>query len=107
MLERLGYRADVASNGCEALEAIARQPYDAIFMDVQMPTMDGLTATQHIRDRGNNPRQPWIIAMTANAMGGDRDDCLAAGMNDYVSKPVRLEALQAALRRIPPHPINR
>jgi PAS domain S-box-containing protein len=102
MLERLGYRADVASNGCEALDAIARQPYDAIFMDVQMPTMDGLTATQHIRDRGQNPRQPWIIAMTANAMGGDRDDCLVAGMNDYISKPVRLEALQAALRRIPP-----
>jgi signal transduction histidine kinase/CheY-like chemotaxis protein/HPt (histidine-containing phosphotransfer) domain-containing protein/HAMP domain-containing protein len=99
VLGRLGYRADVASNGLEVLEALTRQPYDVILMDVQMPDLDGLETTRRIRaDRGPRAR-PWIIAMTANAMQGDREMCLAVGMNDYVSKPVRADALVAALER--------
>ena len=96
MLERFGYRADVAGNGLEVLEALERQPYDVIFMDVQMPEMDGLTATRQIRANGSNVH---IIAMTANAMQGDREECLAAGMNDYVSKPIKVSELQSALER--------
>jgi len=102
ILERLGYRADVAANGLEVLEALMRQTYDVVLMDVQMPEMDGLEATQIIRRQWPLIRQPHIIAMTANAMQGDREKCLAVGMNDYVSKPVRLEELQQAIRRCLP-----
>ncbi len=98
VLERLGYRADVAANGFEVLEALARQPYDLVFMDVQMPEMDGLAAAREICRRWPTAR-PRLVAMTANAMLGDRDACLAAGMDDYVSKPVRVQDLQAALER--------
>jgi CheY-like chemotaxis protein/HPt (histidine-containing phosphotransfer) domain-containing protein len=98
-LDEMGYTADVAANGLEALEALKRQPYDVILMDVQMPEMDGLTATRQIRDCFSADRQPRIIAMTANAMQGDRELCLEAGMDDYISKPVYLEELQAALER--------
>ena len=108
ILDRMGYRADVASNGFEVLEAVHRVPYDVVLMDVQMPEMDGLEATRRIcRDsekgksgngRSYRPR-PRIIAMTANAMQGDREECLAAGMDDYISKPIRVEQLVAALRR--------
>ena len=99
LLERLGYRADVAANGVEALEALRRQAYDVLFMDVQMPVMDGLEATGHIR-RGWPPEaQPYIIAMTANALAEDRDICMAAKMDDYVQKPVRVPLLVEALRR--------
>jgi PAS domain S-box-containing protein len=98
-LARLGYRADVAGNGLEVLDALARQPYDLIFMDVQMPELDGLEATRRICQGWPPAERPRIIAMTANAMQGDRDLCLAAGMDDYISKPVRIEELIMALER--------
>ncbi len=107
MLERLGYRADVASNGLEALAALQKHSYDVILMDVQMPEMDGLTATQRIRQEWPPDRQPSIIAMTANAMRGDRDTCLAAGMDGYISKPITLPELQRAIAAcvpLDPHP---
>jgi signal transduction histidine kinase/CheY-like chemotaxis protein/HPt (histidine-containing phosphotransfer) domain-containing protein len=97
-LEGIGYRADVAGNGIEALEALARQRYDVVFMDVQMPEMDGLAATREIHRRWGTSR-PWIIAMTANAMQGDRELCLAAGMDDYITKPLRRDVIEEALRR--------
>jgi len=102
MLERLGYRADVAANGLEVLQALQRQPYDVVLMDLQMPEMDGLEATAHIQAQWPAGQRPWIIAMTANALQGDRERCLAAGMHDYISKPVRPEALAEALRRCQP-----
>jgi signal transduction histidine kinase/DNA-binding response OmpR family regulator len=99
ILERMGYRADVAGNGLEVLQAMDRQTYDLILMDVQMPEMDGLQATRAIRAKYPSVRQPQIIAMTANAMQGDREMCLQAGMDDYVSKPIQVKDLQAALER--------
>jgi CheY-like chemotaxis protein len=98
ILEQMGYRADVASNGIEAVESIERQTYDVILMDVQMPEMDGLDSTRAIRKLAN-VAQPHIIAMTANAMEGDREMCIAAGMNDYISKPIRINELVEALLR--------
>jgi CheY-like chemotaxis protein len=97
MLTRLGYRADLAANGLEVLDALRRQPYDIILMDVHMPEMDGLGATRRIRAEPPPGPRPWIIALTANAMQGDRDICLAAGMDDYISKPIKLQELAAAL----------
>jgi PAS domain S-box-containing protein len=102
LLQRLGYRADVAANGLEVLDALKRQPYDVVLMDMQMPEMDGLEATRQIRRRWPEERSPRIIAMTANAMQGDRELCLAAGMDDYISKPVRVEALVQALSQCRP-----
>ena len=98
ILEQMGYRADVASNGIEAVESIERQKYDVVLMDVQMPEMDGLDATRSIRNL-TETTQPHIIAMTANAMEGDREMCIAAGMNDYISKPIRVNELVEALLR--------
>ncbi|MBN1236524.1 MAG: response regulator [Methanotrichaceae archaeon] len=95
MLSKLGYRADVAANGIEALQALERKHYYVVFMDVQMPEMDGLEATRAIRKRWQ--KGPKIIAMTASALKGDREMCLEAGMDGYISKPTRLEALGAAL----------
>jgi GAF domain-containing protein/CheY-like chemotaxis protein len=106
LLEQMGYRADVASNGLEAVESVERQTYDVILMDVQMPEMDGLEATRRIRnltglgDLLGLKRQPHIIGLTANAMQGDRELCLAAGMNDYVAKPIRVEELVEALGKV-------
>jgi CheY-like chemotaxis protein/HPt (histidine-containing phosphotransfer) domain-containing protein len=97
-LRRLGYRADVAGDGEEALAALERGAYQAILMDVQMPVMDGLTATRRIRASGALER-PYIIAMTASALRGDREKCLAAGMDDYVTKPVQAETIAQALER--------
>jgi len=102
LLQRLGYRADVAANGLEAVEALERQVYDVVLMDVQMPEMDGLEATRHIRRQWPGKQGPHIVAMTANAMEGDREACLAAGMDDYVSKPIRVEALVGALSKVRP-----
>jgi PAS domain S-box-containing protein len=99
LLEKMGYRADVATNGAEVLEALARRPYDVVLMDVEMPVMDGLEASRRINQERSPGQRPRIIAMTANAMQGDRETCLAAGMDDYLSKPIRREELAAALAR--------
>ncbi len=99
LLERMGYRADVAANGLEVLEALQRQSYDLILMDVQMPDMDGLEASRVIHEGWPTEERPRIVAMTANAMQGDREECLAAGMDDYLTKPIQVKALQEALER--------
>ena len=102
LLKLIGYRADVASDGLEVLEALHRQSYDVVLMDVQMPNMDGLATTRRIcQEPLDNPR-PRIIAVTANAMQGDREECLKAGMDDYISKPIRLEELIQALSKCQP-----
>ena len=103
LLQKLGYRADLAGDGTEALEALERQPYDVVLMDVQMPEMDGLEATRRIHQRWPADNRPYIIAVTANAMEGDREACLAAGMDDYMSKPIREEELAATLSRSSRH----
>ena len=97
----MGYRADVAANGLEAIGAVERQPYDLVLMDVQMPEMDGLEATRHIFDHVEATGRPWIVAMTANAMDGDRERCIAAGMQGYISKPIRVDELVEALLTTP------
>ena len=97
LLQQMGYRADLASNGVEAVESAQRQPYDVILMDVQMPEMDGLEASRRIVAASANGARPRIVAMTANAMQGDREECLAAGMDDYLSKPIRVDQLVSAL----------
>lgn len=99
VLQQIGYQADVVSNGLEVLEALNRQAYDVILMDVQMPKMDGLTATRQILAQSAAPR-PRIIAMTASAMQGDREACLDAGMDGYLSKPIRIEELEIALQAV-------
>jgi CheY-like chemotaxis protein len=102
MLEKLGCRVDAVANGLEAVEAVRLAPYHMVFMDVQMPEMDGLTATGAIRalhmpDR----RDVWIIALTANAFSEDHRRCIAAGMNDFLAKPIRSDDLKACLERVP------
>jgi len=102
LLERLGYSADVASNGLEALAALERKPYDVVLMDVQMPELDGLDATRRICERWPLESRPHIVAMTANALPEDREACFAAGMNDYVAKPIRVDELERALKHARP-----
>jgi GAF domain-containing protein/CheY-like chemotaxis protein len=99
LLQQMGYRADLASNGIEAVESVQRQAYDVVLMDVQMPEMDGLEASRQINARWQAKDRPRIIAMTANAMQGDRDMCLAAGMDDYLTKPIRVDLLVEALNQ--------
>jgi CheY-like chemotaxis protein len=106
MLGTLGYRADVAMNGVEALEALRRRPYDVVLMDVEMPEMDGLEAARRIHREWPGDERPRIVAMTANAMQGDREICLAAGMDDYVSKPIHADELADALSRCTPRPVG-
>ena len=100
MLEKLGYRPDIVADGSEAIDALKRQPYDIILMDIQMPIMDGITATQHIRQSFREEMQPKIVAMTANALVGDREKYIEAGMDHYISKPVRLKELRFVLKEI-------
>ncbi|NUN64783.1 response regulator [Pseudanabaena biceps] len=101
MLERLGYQGDAVGNGLEAVNALARQSYDVIFMDVQMPIMDGLTACQHIRKLAD--RSPWIIGLSANAFKESQDKALAAGMDDYLTKPLKIEDLTTILQKLSQH----
>jgi CheY-like chemotaxis protein len=105
LLQQMGYRADLASNGIEAVESVQRQTYDVVLMDVQMPEMDGLDAAREINRRWPNGLRPRIVAMTANAMQGDREACIAAGMDDYVTKPIRVEALIDALTQVTPRDV--
>ena len=99
MLEKLGHRVDVVANGKEALAALQHVPYDLVFMDCQMPEMDGYEATTAVRRRLGSRGHFPIIAMTAHAMQGDREKCLAAGMDDYISKPISPLALQEVLEK--------
>jgi len=99
LLAKLGIRADVARNGREAVEMMRILPYDIIFMDCQMPEMNGYEAVSEIRRREDPDRHIPVIAMTAEATAGARERCIAAGMNDYISKPVKMEALVDALKR--------
>ena len=103
LLESLGYRADVVENGLEAVEAVQRHTYDVVLMDIMMPVMDGLEATRRIR-QANLARSPRIIAVTANALAGDRQRCLEAGMDEHLPKPLRVDALAQALKQITPEP---
>jgi len=100
MLKHLGYKADVAVNGKEVLNSLEQKSYDVILMDIQMPEMDGLDATKFIRSSLPAAKQPRIIAMTAYSLQGDREQCLAAGMDEYISKPVKMEELKDALERL-------
>jgi PAS domain S-box-containing protein len=100
ILERFGYQADVANNGYEALKALQQQLYDVVFMDIQMPEMDGLETTRRIRAELSRTTQPQIIAMTAHAREEDRQECLQVGMNDYISKPISPETLVTVLKRL-------
>jgi CheY-like chemotaxis protein len=103
-LKRLGYQADSATNGVELLERLRHVAYDLVFMDVQMPEMDGLEATRRIRTEFPPANQPRIVAMTAAAFPEDRSRCMDAGMDDYVAKPVSMDELTAVLRRA--HPLR-
>jgi len=102
VLGRLGCEVDVANNGVEALERWHRRPYDAIFMDCQMPVLDGYQTTQRIRESAGRGREIPIVALTASSMVGDRERCLAAGMTDYISKPLDPRELRRVLQAILP-----
>ena len=101
-LERLGYRADAVANGLEAVAAVEQRTYELVLMDLQMPEMDGLEATRQIRQRIAKEKQPRIVALTANALVGDRELCLSAGMDDYITKPMKLNELENSIRRLFP-----
>jgi len=107
LLGKFGYRVDVAGNGLEAIQALERQEYDVVLMDIQMPEMDGEEATEVIRRKWAADQQPWIIAMTAHALEGDREKLLAIGMDDYISKPLDVKELHRVLERIPTEKIDR
>jgi len=99
LLEKLGHQADVVANGLEAIDSLTRQEYDLVLMDVQMPELDGIEATKRIRSEFTTNNQPTIIAVTANAMNGDKEKCLEAGMDDYLAKPVTLQSLEKSLSK--------
>ena len=96
-LKRLGYEVDIVTNGIEVLDSIKQQSYDVVLMDINMPEMDGISATKRIV--AEFIQKPWIIAVTANALNGDRDICLQAGMQDYISKPINVQNLTQALEK--------
>jgi CheY-like chemotaxis protein len=96
-LQKIGFKADIANNGAEAIEMLRLKSYEIIFMDIQMPIMDGITATKKIRQEIKN--QPWIIALTANAYEEDRLKCLEAGMNEFITKPMQIETIVQAIDR--------
>ncbi len=98
MLNHLEYRADMVTNGQEAIQALEKQPYDLVFMDIQMPILDGLRAAQTIRQNLADKEHPYIIAITAYADRFDRDTCINAGMNDYLSKPATLDDIRGAIQ---------
>ena len=100
LFNRLGYSVEMVANGMEAVQRSGERPFDLIFMDIQMPIMDGITATQEIIKRAGSGKRPTIIAMTAHALKGDREKMLAAGMDDYISKPVRMTSLKNLLQKI-------
>jgi CheY-like chemotaxis protein/HPt (histidine-containing phosphotransfer) domain-containing protein len=102
LLERMGYRADVAANGLEVLQSLRRQPYDVVLMDVQMPEMDGLEASRAICSQLPVEQRPRIVAVTANVMAEDRQQALEAGMDDFIAKPIRVDQLVAALAKSQP-----
>ncbi|BBD57622.1 multi-sensor hybrid histidine kinase [Nostoc sp. HK-01] len=102
MLQKIGYQADVVADGREVIQALQRQPYDVVLMDIHMPEMDGLETSQIISQQWEASTRPYIIAITANAMRGDREACLAAGMDDYISKPIQMAELVKALRKCQP-----
>lgn len=97
MLRRMGYQTQTANSGTAALQALEKESFDLVFMDVQMPELDGYETTRKIRSAPPKEKQPIIIAVTGSAMEGDREKCLEAGMNDYILKPIRVESVQAAL----------
>ena len=99
MLRRFGYTADYANDGVEAINAVAARRYEVVLMDVQMPDLDGLQATAQIRTTLAGDRQPYIVAVTANAFEDQRQDYLAVGMDDYISKPIEPKLLAAVLDR--------
>ena len=99
MLQKMGYRPDIVSNGLEILQALEQAPYDLIFIDVHMPEMDGLEATRRICDKYNKDNRPLLVAMTADAMPGDKEKCIEAGMDDYICKPVKIPELEKALKK--------
>jgi two-component system sensor histidine kinase/response regulator len=105
-LRKLGYKADLATNGLEVLDALQKKQYDIILMDCQMPELDGYAATREIRKREKFGHRTWIIAMTANVMVGDREKCIEAGMDDYISKPIRRNELRVALENCVPEPAS-
>ncbi len=102
MLKRLGFKPDIVANGLEVLAALHRQPYDVILMDMQMPELDGYEASERVRREFPPEAQPRIIAVTANALAGDREKCLAAGTDDYLAKPVTVEGLSRILLKHAP-----
>lgn len=100
LLQRLGYEAEVVSNGLETLAAMENSKYDIVFLDVQMPEMDGIEAAREICKRHSPGDRPFLVALTAHAVEGDKDDCLSAGMDDYISKPIKIETLKKMLSRV-------
>ncbi|MCX6625732.1 MAG: response regulator, partial [Acidobacteria bacterium] len=104
LLAKAGFESDVVDNGAAAVDAVQKTPYDFVLMDCQMPEMDGFEATAVIRQLEGDRRHIRIIALTANAMAGDREKCLAAGMDDYLSKPVSLQSLLDAINRVQAQP---
>ena len=102
VLDKFGHHADIVDDGTKAVAAVLRKPYDLVLMDLQMPVMDGLTATRRIRELPGPVNQIPIIALTANNMVGDREECLEAGMNDHLAKPIDNRVLQAILARFRP-----